>query len=158
VSFRVILAVFAFSALLCACGGGDAKNVLEPATPTATVQPTLKPFVPDEEPAPGPPTGRVTTQLVANCSLSTIGSVITANYRANVVGPNSTLRRVRLMINNKLADDSGDIFATSFERDVKLNVASGSNYSLIITYIATNAAGPQILNIVRCPAAPGTGA
>jgi len=31
-----------------------------------------------------------------------------------------------------------------FEKDVTLHVASGSNYSLIVSYIATNASGPQI--------------
>jgi hypothetical protein len=145
------------AALLCACGGGGSgRSVLAPAI--ATPQATPKVFVLDEEPTPGIPTGRVTTQMTATCSFSEVDSVISARYRANVVGKDSTLRRVRLMLNNKLADDSGDIYDTSFEKDIKLHVASGSNYSLIITYIATNAIGPQILNVVRCPPAPGTGA
>lgn len=157
-SFRLTAVALTLAALLCACGGGGGsqRSVLTPATPT--LQATPKVFVPDEEPTPGIPTGRVTTQMTATCSFSEIDSVISARYRANVVGKDTTLRRVRLMLNNKLADDSGDIYETSFEKDVKLHVASGSNYSLIITYIAANAIGPQILNVVRCPAAPGTGA
>jgi hypothetical protein len=157
VSLRLTAAALTLAALLYACGGGGSgRGVLAPATPSP--QATPKVFVPDEEPTPGIPTGRVTTQMTATCSFSEVDSVISAKYRANVVGKDSSLRRVRLMLNNKVADDSGDIYETSFEKDIKLHVASGSNYSLIITYIATNAIGPQILNVVRCPATPGTGA
>jgi len=155
VSIRLLVAALATVALLCACGGSG-RSVLEPATPTP--QPTVKPFVPDDEPTPGNPAGRVTTQITASCSLSIVDSVISASFKANVAGKDASLRRVRLMLNNKLADDSGDIFVTSYERDVQVHVASGSNYSLNVTYIATNAIGPQILNVVRCPASPGAGA
>ena len=152
--------VLTFAALLlCACGGGGGeskRSILEPATPQVSATP--KPYVPDEEPTPSNPAGRVTTQVTATCRLSIVDAEISASYRANVVGPNSNLRRVRLMLNNKLADDSGDIYVTSFEKNVTLHVASGTNYSLIVSYIATNATGPQILNVVRCPMSPGPGA
>ena len=156
-SIRLALAL-TFAALLCACGsGGESKHsVLEPATPQVSA--TAKAYVSDEEPTPSNPTGRVTTQITATCRLSVVDAEINASYRANVVGPNSNLRRVRLLINNKLADDSGDIYVTSFEKNVTLHVSSGTNYSLIVSYIATNATGPQILNVVRCPTSPGPGA
>jgi hypothetical protein len=143
--------------LCCACGGSG-RSVLAPATPAPSPQPTVKPYVRDEEPPPRIATGRVTTQVVASCSLSTVDAVIRASYRADVAGPDTVLRNVRLMLNNKPADDSGDIYATSYEKDVMLHVASGANYTLIVTYIATNAVGPQIVNIVGCPKAPGAGA
>ena len=151
---RLALAL-TLAALLCSCvnGGESKRSIVEPGTPEASVTP--KPYVPDEEPTPSRPTGRVTTQITATCRLSVVDAEISASYRASVAGPNSNLRRVRLLLNNKLADDSGDIYATSFEKDVKLHVASGTNYSLVIQYIATNAIGPQILNVVRCPTAPG---
>ena len=156
-SYRLFAAAVTLAALLCACGGGSGRNVLEP-TPVATVQPTLKPFVPEDQPTPGTPAGRVTTQINATCSLSVVDAVIKASFKANVVGPDATLRRVRLMLNNKLADDSGDVYVTSYEKAVELHVSSGSSYSLAVTYIATNAIGPQLLNVVRCPASPGAGA
>jgi hypothetical protein len=142
--------------LLCACGGDPQGSILNPGTPAPPATP--KPYVPDEEPTPGIPAGRVTTQIAASCRLSAVDAEISASYRANVIGPNANLTRVRLMLNNKLADDSGEILTTSFERDVKLHVASGSNYTLVVTYLATNAAGPQILSIVRCPPSPGPAA
>jgi hypothetical protein len=150
---RLALAL-TLATLLYACGGsGELEpSVAETATPPAA---TPKPYVREEEPTPSRPTGRVTTQITATCRLSVVDAEISASYRASVVGPNSNLRRVRLLLNDKLADDSGDIYVTSFEKDVKLHVASGTNYSLIIQYIATNAIGPQILNVVRCPTSPG---
>src|SRR5436190_19999269 len=153
---RLALAL-TLAALLCACGGGGgAKHgILEPATPVPIA--TVKPYVQDVEPSPSSPAGRVTTQITASCSLSVVDAIISASYRANVVGTNSNLRRVRLMLNNKLADDSGDIYVTSFEKDVTLHVAPGAGYSLMIAYIATNATGPQFLNVVRCPPSPGPG-
>jgi hypothetical protein len=149
---RLALAL-TLAALLYACGGESERHSVETATPQPSVTP--KPYVPPEEPPPSRPTGRVTTQITATCRLSIVDAEISASYRASVVGPNSNLRRVRLLLNDKLADDSGDIYATSFEKEVKLHVASGTNYSLIIQYIATNATGPQILNVVRCPTSPG---
>jgi hypothetical protein len=151
---RLALAL-TLGAFLCACGGGgeSERGLLETATPQPAATP--RPYVPVEEPTPSRPTGRVTTQITATCRLSVVDAEISASYRASVAGPNSNLRRVRLLLNDKLADDSGDIYATSFEKDVTLHVASGMNYSLIIQYIATNATGPQILNVVRCPTSPG---
>jgi hypothetical protein len=147
-----------FTTLLCACsGGGESKGILH-STATPTPQATPKAYVPDEEPTPANPAGRVTTQVNATCRLSIVDAVISASYRASVVGPNANLRRVRLLLNNKLADDSGDIFVSSFEKAVTLHVAAGTNYSLIVSYIATNAVGPQIINVVRCPVSPGPGA
>jgi hypothetical protein len=157
VSLR-ITAVLALAGLLCACSGGGESNGILHTTVTPVPQATPKAYVPDEEPTPVNPAGRVTTQINATCRLSVVDAVISASYRASVVGPNTSLRRVRLLLNNKLADDSGDIFTATFEKDVTLHVAAGTNYSLIVTYIATNAIGPQILNVVRCPMSPGPGA
>jgi hypothetical protein len=139
-----------------ACGGDGKGSPL--SAPAAVATQTPVPYVPEEEPTPSGPQGRVTTQVTATCRLSTVDAEISANYKASVVGPNSNLRRVRLLLNNKLADDSGDIFAKDYEANVKLHVSSGTNYSLIVTYIVTNAIGPQILNVVRCPMSPGPGA
>jgi hypothetical protein len=157
VSGRLSAAALILAALLCACGGGGSEPGPSP-TATPSPQPAPRPYVPEEEPTPGIPTGRVTTQIKVTCSLSIVDAVISASYSANVAGRDSTLRRVRLMLNNKLADDSGDIYVTSFEKEVQLHVASGSNYSLMILYTATNATGPQFLNIVTCPKSPGAGA
>ena len=139
-----------------ACGADGKGSPLAPPTAVATQTPL--PYVPDEEPTPAGPQGRVTTQVTATCRLSTVDSEISAYYKATVVGPNSNLRRVRLLLNNKLADDSGDIFAKDYEANVKLLVSSGANYSLVVTYIVTNAVGPQLLNVERCPMSPGPGA
>ena len=148
-----ILLTLALSVLLIACAGDDRASLLSPPTPAATQTPV--PYVPDEEPTPAGPPGRVATQVVASCRLSTVDAEINASYKASVVGPNSNLRRVRLLINNKLADDSGEIFAKEYEANVTLHVQAGSNYNLVVSYFVTNASGPQVLNIVRCPPSPG---
>ena len=141
-----------------ACGGsGPRQNPFEPSkTPTAETTPN--PYVPDEEPAPLGPPGRITTQVQATCRLSTVDAQIDAVYRAVLTGPNGNLRRVRLLVNNKLADDSGEIFTNNYERTVTLHVSSGANYTLTVSAYAINATGPQLINIVRCPASPGPGA
>jgi hypothetical protein len=141
---------------LCACSsGGGLKHA---AAPTQTPAPTAIPYEPDEEPTPRIPSGRVTTQIQATCSLSAVDAEISAYFRATVAGPNTQLRRVRLMLNNKMADDSGDIYVTSFEKNVTLHVSPGSNYSLVVSYVATNAVGPHVLSVVRCPQGPGPAA
>lgn len=150
-SLRAVLAVV-FVTLLSACGGGGSS------APAPAPSPTPIPYVPEEEPTPRNPAGRVTTQVTATCQLSTVDAVINASFRATVAGPDTQLRRVRLLLNNKTADDSGDIYVKDFEKTVTLHVSPGSNYSLVVSTIATNAIGPYLMNIVRCPAAPGVGA
>jgi hypothetical protein len=152
---RTIGCALALAALLigCSIGGGSV-----PSTPTPQTTATPLPFAPDEDPTPAGPRGRVTTQVDASCRLAIVDAEISAVYRASVTGVNSRLRRVRLLINNKLADDSGDIFATSYEGAATLHVSSGANYSLTVSVIATNATAPLILHVVRCPASPGPGA
>ena len=59
-------------------GGGDAKRE---ATPTPS--PTAVPYVPDEEPTPRNPSGRVTTQVMATCQLGVVGAA--RRHRGHVV-------------------------------------------------------------------------
>jgi len=156
VSIRIGLALVLAALFSAACGGDGKGSLLAPPTPAVTQAP--KPYVPDEEPTPSNPQGRVTTQVVATCRLAAVDAEISANYKATVVGPESNLKRVRLLLNNKLAADSGDILSKDFEANVTLHVSSGSSYNLVVTAIATNAIGPHIINIVRCPPSPGPGA
>ena len=143
-------------ASLLACGGGEGSGIRALAakpTPEASASPL--PYTPEPEPTAAGPPGRVATTVQAICRLSLIDAEIAAVYNATVSGPSSSLKRVRLLLNNKVAEDSGDIFTTSYENTVVLHVTPGANYSLSVAVSATNATGPSILNVVRCPASSG---
>ena len=142
--------------ILVGCGGGEGSGIRTPAgKPTPEASATPLPYTPEPEPTPAGPPGRVATTVRAVCRLSFIDAEIAAVYSATVYGPSSRLKRVRLLLNNKVAEDSGDIFTTSYENTVVLHVSPGASYSLSVAVSATNATGPTTLNVVRCPASSG---
>jgi hypothetical protein len=149
----------ALTALVTACGGGSDQGILEKsATSEATTAPRENPRgTPTPIATPAGPPGRVTTSVTAVCRLGITDAIVYVTYRAQAAG-NTTLRSVRLMVNNKLADESGEIFDMSFEKDTMVHVTPGKQYTFTVLVTAPNSVGPQFANVVRCPQNAGPGA
>jgi hypothetical protein len=128
------------------------------ASPAATVTPeptaTLPP-VPTPEPSPTP-TGpsAVRTTLQVTCQLGILGAELVISYNARVEGP-AYLRRVRVMVNGAARDDSGAIYEKLYVRELRVGAAPGRSHSVQLAIEAPDAAVPTLLQVVRCPGAPG---
>jgi hypothetical protein len=155
----LLILVCTLAAFATACGGGSKQSVLDTkSTSETTSEPTPRPRgTPTQVPTPLGPPGRVTTSVQAVCRLGITDAVVYVTYRAEAAG-NTVLRGVRLMINNKLADESGDIYDTSFEKNAIIHVSPGKQYTFSVTVTAPNALAAQFANVVRCPQNAGPGA
>ncbi len=157
----LVIVLVAIALLAAACGGrGKQNSLLQNEIPTQVAAgdaPERTQLVtPTAVPTRSAPPGRVATNVTAVCRLGQTDAIIYVTYRAQAVG--TEIHRMRLMVNNKVADDTGDIYETSFERVATVHVVSGKRYSLTVSVDAPNAFIPQIANIVGCPGNPGPAA
>jgi hypothetical protein len=147
----------ALIALATACGGGGESILEQKPTSEATSAPRENPrATPTSIPTPAGPPGRVTTTVTAVCRLGETDAVVYITYRAQAIG-NTTLHGVRLLVNNKLADDSGELFEMSYEKSITVHVLPGKQYTFSVAVTAPNALAAQFANVVRCPQNAGPG-
>ena len=159
----LLVLIAALAVLAAACGGSDSKKTILRDIPAARVTPTVtasSDAVPTRTPTPVPtpagPPGRVATNVTAICRLGDTDAIIYVTYRAQAIG--TQMHRVRLMLNDKVMDDSGEIYDTNFDKVATIHVVSGKRYTLTVDVSAPNAFIPQIANIVGCPRNAGPAA
>ena len=159
---RLLLVIIAALAVLAtACGSGKESILQDIPVAKATVTTTDTSDAPPARtptplPTPAGPPGRVATNVTAICRLGDTDAIIYVTYRAQAIG--TQMHRVRLMLNDKVMDDSGDIYDTNFEKVTTVHVVSGKRYTLTLDVSAPNAFIPQVANIVGCPRNTGPSA
>ena len=154
---RLLLCLATATALLLACGAG------EKVTPTPTPRPSAldriratPQRVPQETPTPFPRLGggtSVATSLSASCRQTADGPELVVDYGARVGG--STLRKVQLLDNGAVIDESGSISGDAVQRHYTAPAEPGSTHRLELMIDAPGTRPPTALLSTTCPALPG---
>jgi len=144
---RILLALLT-TALLAACAGAGSSPpaATEEATrsvPTATVTP--------EPTETGP--ARVRASIEASCRVGSGQGEIVVRYGAVAEG-STLLSRVRLLIDEKVSEDSGSLSQKEYRRIATLPVAPGTRHSYGVIAEAPGAPPASVRSIIQCPAAP----
>jgi len=155
-------ALFAALLLVACSNGTDPDPTPTPAftaTATPSVLPTPRPTsTPLPTVPPAPPSGRVVTRLLVECTLGDYGLVVRVRYGSTVQGtedPNARITRVRVYMDGVLGADSGPIWDQVYAREAFFRGRS-LNLHTVQLRIDTHAAPDpaDFIQFAQCPREP----
>jgi len=142
----VLLVALLTAALLAACAGAG-------SSPAATAEPTETPAATaTPEPTETGP-ARVRASIEATCRVGSGQGEIVVRYGAAAEG-STLLSRVRLLIDEKVSEDSGSLSQREYRRIATLPVTPGTRHSYGVIAEAPGAPPASVRSIIQCPAAP----
>ena len=141
------MALLTVALLAAACGGATGSSPVATAEPTKTPAATATPEPTETGPA------RVRASIEASCRVGAGQGEIVVRYGAVAEG-STLLSRVRLLIDEKVSEDSGVLSQKEYRRIATLPVAPGTRHSYGVIAEAPGAPPASVRSIIQCPAAP----
>ncbi len=147
------VAVLVLSVVLTACGGSSVEKAVPAPSPSAAATPA--PPVTPEAIESGP--GRVRATIEATCRAGPGPSQaeITVRYSAQAEG-SARLSRVRLLFDEKLAEDSGALSQKEYVRIATISAQPGSSHSYQVIAEAPGQPPNSVRSFIACPGTPAT--
>ncbi len=157
----VVIAAFAGLLLVASCGSAREPFPVPSAVSGNDVTPSGggagSGTTPSQQPTPSDSNRNATlvaTRISGSCHLLDSGSEIDVNYSARASG--GLLTRVRFLVDGSVAEDSGQISQSEYNRTATLKVPDGSSHTFQVI-AESGAAHSTVSTIVRCQPPPANG-
>lgn len=162
-----LLLLTAVVALVLACAGTPQDEPIATVTSAppevpvvileASPSPTRTPL-PPFNPTPHPNDGQMTAQLNAQCDMGQLGPELSLDYRAEISQGIAEIRRVQILVDRNVTEDSGPIANQFFQRTVSYRSSAHRIHQVELRILLRGVTVPHsYVAVVRCPApAPQT--